>query len=75
MGVEANDEAIVGATVALGRNLGLEVVAEGVETRQQLQFLSELKCDAVQGFLFAEPMSALQVSRFFARGAGRQADR
>jgi len=74
VGVEANDEAIVGATVALGRNLGLEVVAEGVETHQQLQFLSDLKCDVVQGFLFAEPMSALQVSQFFARGAGRLAD-
>jgi diguanylate cyclase (GGDEF)-like protein/PAS domain S-box-containing protein len=75
VGVEANDEAIVGATVALGRQLGLEVVAEGVETRQQLQFLRELECDVVQGFLFAEPMTALQVTRFFARGAESRADR
>jgi EAL domain-containing protein (putative c-di-GMP-specific phosphodiesterase class I) len=74
VGVEANDEAIVGATVALGRQLGLEVVAEGVETRQQLEFLRELECDVVQGFLFAEPLSALQVTRFFARGTGARAD-
>ena len=52
------DAAIVGATIDLGHALGLRVVAEGVETQEQLEALAAADCDAVQGFLLARPMPA-----------------
>ncbi len=51
-----DDVAIVEAVIALGRSLGLEVVAEGVETRAQMDFLVSRGCSGLQGFLIAEPM-------------------
>jgi diguanylate cyclase (GGDEF)-like protein len=48
--------AIIRAVVAMGRGLGLEVVAEGVETDEQLAFLTELGCDVMQGYLFSRPV-------------------
>ena len=52
---DADDAAIVRATIALAHELGIEVVAEGVETRQQSMFLSAQSCDIVQGFLYGRP--------------------
>jgi len=52
------DAAIVGAIVALGRTLNLEVVAEGVETQEQLDFLTRLGCNSLQGFFLGRPMPA-----------------
>lgn len=52
------DAAIVSAIVALGRSLNLRIVAEGVETSSQKQFLSAVGCDVLQGFLMGEPVSA-----------------
>jgi EAL domain-containing protein (putative c-di-GMP-specific phosphodiesterase class I) len=46
----------VQAIVGLARNLGVKVVAEGVETREQLETLRTLGCDFAQGFLFSEPI-------------------
>jgi EAL domain-containing protein (putative c-di-GMP-specific phosphodiesterase class I) len=46
------------AVVALAHGLGLEVVAEGVETDAQLERLRELGCDEMQGYLFSRPVSA-----------------
>lgn len=54
----SNDTAIAKAIVALGHTLGMEVVAEGVETESQFEVLQELGCDSAQGFLFGEPMPA-----------------
>jgi diguanylate cyclase (GGDEF)-like protein len=60
---DPNDAAIIRAIVALARNLELNVVAEGVETEEQLGFLSALGCRKVQGFLFSP---ALESERFAA---------
>jgi diguanylate cyclase (GGDEF)-like protein len=56
------DVAIVSAIIALGRALGLHVVAEGVETNAQLQHLIRLGCDAVQGFLLGRPVPPRELS-------------
>lgn len=61
IGQGTKDEAIVSAIIVLGQSMGLEVVAEGVETEQQIQFLKEHGCTTCQGFLFAEPLTAEQV--------------
>jgi EAL domain-containing protein (putative c-di-GMP-specific phosphodiesterase class I) len=50
--------AIVRATIALAEGLRLRTVAEGVETRAQVDFLVRQGCELLQGFLFARPMSA-----------------
>jgi diguanylate cyclase (GGDEF)-like protein/PAS domain S-box-containing protein len=55
---DRHDTAIVRAIINLGHALDLNVIAEGVETREQLQYLSALGCDAVQGFLFSKALSA-----------------
>ncbi|MFT5419411.1 MAG: diguanylate cyclase (GGDEF)-like protein/PAS domain S-box-containing protein [Candidatus Endobugula sp.] len=51
---------LVNTIINMGHNLGFSVVAEGVETQQQLDFLRDLSCDACQGFLLGEPMLACQ---------------
>lgn len=53
-----DDAAIAGAIVAMARSLGLLVVAEGVETIEQAEALSHMRCDQVQGFYFSRPLSA-----------------
>jgi diguanylate cyclase (GGDEF)-like protein len=52
---------LVDALIAIGRTFGLSVVAEGVETTEQLQFLRERGCDYAQGFLLSAPVSAAQL--------------
>jgi diguanylate cyclase (GGDEF)-like protein/PAS domain S-box-containing protein len=53
---DPNDAAIASTIVALGRSLGLAVIAEGVETRAQQRFLADSGCHTYQGYLFARPM-------------------
>jgi len=61
---DANDAAICAATVALAHTLGLEVVAEGVETRAQQRYLTHIhRCDKLQGYLFGKPQPADELSR------------
>jgi diguanylate cyclase (GGDEF)-like protein/PAS domain S-box-containing protein len=62
MGVEAGDAVIVRSTVDLGRNLGLNVVAEGVETIETWELLRELGCNTAQGYFLGRPMPAEQMS-------------
>lgn len=62
-GEGANDE-IVRAIVTLARNLGLKVIAEGIETSEQLEKLKRLECEGGQGFLFAEPMNFERLREF-----------
>jgi EAL domain-containing protein (putative c-di-GMP-specific phosphodiesterase class I) len=58
----------VEAFTHLGRALGLEVVAEGVETVEQKQFLLNVGCDGFQGFLFSRPLEAHSLAEAFAAG-------
>ena len=58
MGVQANDTVIVQTIVGMARNLGLDVVAEGVETEAQRQALVQLRCPGFQGYLFGAPQTA-----------------
>ena len=55
---DTEDAAIISAIVALGRALDLKIVAEGVETAAQQQFLTRLGCNSLQGFLLGRPMPA-----------------
>lgn len=55
-----NDAEIIRAIIAMGRNLSLELIAEGVETASQLAFLQEQSCHAYQGYLFSAPVPASQ---------------
>lgn len=64
IGKDANDSAICAATIALAHNLGLKVVAEGVETDEQREFLAAHRCDYLQGYFFSRPVSASAALRF-----------
>jgi len=57
---DSDDAAIVSAIVALGQALGLRIVAEGVETDGQQDFLTRLGCDSLQGYLLGQPVPAAQ---------------
>jgi hypothetical protein len=59
---EATSAPIVGAVIALAHSLGLVVVAEGVETDAQMQFLDAHDCDQVQGFRFSPPIPASEIT-------------
>lgn len=61
------DRAIAEAIIAMGRTLGLEVVAEGVETAEQLAFLRQHRCDEMQGYLLSPPVPAEDLARLLAR--------
>jgi EAL domain-containing protein (putative c-di-GMP-specific phosphodiesterase class I) len=60
--VNKNSEAITTAIIVMARSLGLEVVAEGVEKEEQLDFLKSKFCDEVQGFLFSKPLPVKELT-------------
>jgi EAL domain-containing protein (putative c-di-GMP-specific phosphodiesterase class I) len=60
---DANDAMIVGATIDLGRNLGLQVVAEGVEDGATADRLTDLECDLAQGYWFSRPVSGTNFTK------------
>jgi EAL domain-containing protein (putative c-di-GMP-specific phosphodiesterase class I) len=56
--------AITTALIQMGHNLNLQVIAEGVETEEELDFLRQHRCDAMQGFLFSRPIPAVEFEKF-----------
>ena len=60
-----DDTSIVRAIISLAKNLGLHLVAEGVETDKQLEFLKELECDDYQGYYLSKPVSAIEFEKKF----------
>jgi diguanylate cyclase (GGDEF)-like protein len=60
---DASDAAIVRAVITLGRSLKLKVIAEGVETKWQLEVLRRYRCDEMQGFLFSRPVPAAEFAQ------------
>jgi len=65
LGMRTGGDEIVSAVVQLAHALGLEVVAEGVETEQQFDVLRSLECDFAQGFLFSRPVPAAELRNGF----------
>ena len=67
IGAEVYDETIVKMVIGMAHSLGLEVVAEGVETDEQLAFLRLHTCDIVQGYVIARPLPAKEFEQFLRR--------
>ncbi len=65
---DANDAAIALSVIGIGRNLGLKVIAEGVESEEQLEFLRANGCDEAQGYLIARPAGAAETAKFMRQG-------
>ncbi|WP_206484290.1 GGDEF domain-containing phosphodiesterase [Thalassotalea sp. G2M2-11] len=59
-----DDRAIVNTIVSLGKNLGLSIIAEGVEEKQHVDFLASLACDEIQGYWFSRPLPSEQLLSF-----------
>ncbi len=75
MSVRPESRTIVSAIISLAHSLGLKVVAEGVETEEQLNILRLLQCDEMQGFLLSLPVSPEMVDSFLSRKARRRSSR
>lgn len=65
--IDDDDTAIVRSIIALGKSLGRKVVAEGVETQEQLSWLIEEGCGFAQGYLLGKPMSPQDLDRWLTR--------
>jgi EAL domain-containing protein (putative c-di-GMP-specific phosphodiesterase class I) len=72
--LDPDDAAIVTAIVAMAKSLGVDVIAEGVETEEQLAYLIALGCHRAQGYLLAKPMNAAAAAKLLARSAVVAAD-
>ncbi|SIG47862.1 cyclic diguanylate phosphodiesterase domain-containing protein [Mycobacteroides abscessus subsp. abscessus] len=58
---DEHNKALVASIVSMGKHLGMQITAEGVETPEQLSFLMEIGCDEAQGFYFSRPKPIEQI--------------
>ncbi len=65
---KASDQSIANSIITLGHSLGMEVLAEGIETREQLQWLQERSCNEGQGYLFCRPVDASEIQNIIRHG-------
>lgn len=65
---DSDDKAISSAIIAMGHSLNMSVIAEGIETQEQLDFVMEQHCDEAQGFLFFPPLPTEECERFLRFG-------
>jgi len=70
--VDLGDEALVKSIIQMSRVLGIKVVAEGVEEREQLAVLTEAGCDYIQGYYFSKPLPANDVIPFLTQFSREQ---
>ncbi len=71
IGHTSEDSAIVVAIISMARGLGLKVIAEGVETEEQLAFLKALRCDEFQGYLFSKPVPPQEFEKLLSASGRR----
>jgi EAL domain-containing protein (putative c-di-GMP-specific phosphodiesterase class I) len=71
IGADGDESTLVTAMIAMARSLKLRVVAEGVETRQELAFLEAHQCDEAQGYYFRRPVPPQQFAKLLRTGVGR----
>ncbi len=64
LSVDVNDSAIVETIILMAKNLNLRVIAEGVETQEQFQYLRDRNCDDVQGYLFSPPLPLSEFEKY-----------
>jgi EAL domain-containing protein (putative c-di-GMP-specific phosphodiesterase class I) len=67
LGTDNNDAAIVASVITLAKAMNLEVIAEGIETEEQLAFLRKKKCLQGQGYLFSRPIPAEECATILAQ--------
>ena len=68
-GVSGGEKAeILRAIILLARQLGMEVIAEGVETKEQLELLRSMQCDLVQGYYFSRPLDQAAAEKLLSDG-------
>jgi len=65
---DPNNAVIAQAMVNMAHSLNLEAIAEGVETKEQLEFIRSIHCDQMQGFLFSRPLAAEQATELLVQG-------
>jgi EAL domain-containing protein (putative c-di-GMP-specific phosphodiesterase class I) len=68
LATDSDDAAIVSATIAMAHNLNLTVIAEGVETEEQLHFLKDNGCEQMQGYYFSRPLPAQEITELLRSG-------
>jgi len=64
----ANDAAICSAIISMAHNLNLSVIAEGVETDEQMEYLRKVRCDEIQGYIFSHPVGPQEITEMIHQG-------
>ena len=63
IGIDHKDEALAKGIIVLAKSIGMNVIAEGVETKEQLEFLKNHNCDEIQGYYFFKPLAEAEMTK------------